>query len=101
MLVPILFSLKTPGISEAEALQVSQLAHTDYMVVGGPATIATLISQFTAVSIHTVAMFTVMGIVAIVVFEKIGLTMLRRAWFNLDKVWAIVLIVTGSLTLVQ
>ncbi|MCH7801151.1 MAG: hypothetical protein IIC24_06355 [Chloroflexi bacterium] len=81
-------------------MQVSQLAHTEYMVVGSQATVTTLISQFTAVSIHTVAMFTVMGIVAIVVFEKIGLAILRRAWFNLDKVWAIVLIVTGALTLV-
>ena len=70
------------------------------LVVGSQATVTTLISQFTAVSIHTVAMFTVMGIVAIVVFEKIGLTILRRAWFNLDKVWAIVLIVTGAQTLV-
>ena len=41
-----------------------------------------------------------MGIVAIVVFEKVGLAILRRAWFNLDRVWAIVLIATGALTLV-
>ena len=100
MLVPILFSLQTPGISNAEALQVSQLTHADYVPVGGPTTIATLISQFAAVSIHAVAMFVVMGIVAIVVFEKVGLSILRRAWFNLDKAWAIVLIATGALTLV-
>lgn len=100
MLVPILFSIGTPGISEAEALQVSHLAHTDHMVVEGPANIAIFASQFMAVSIHAVAMFAVMGIVAIVVFEKIGLAILRRAWFNLDRVWAIVLIVTGALTFV-
>ena len=100
MLVPILFSLGTPGISEAEALQISPSAHTEYMLVGDSATITTLISQFTAVSIHAVAMFSVMGIVAIVVFEKVGLAILRRAWFNLDKVWAMVLIVTGALTFV-
>jgi hypothetical protein len=100
MLVPILFSLQTPGISSAEALQVSQLTHADYVVVGSPTTLATLISQFTAVSIHAVAMFAVMGIVAIVVFEKVGLSILRRAWFNLDKAWAMVLIATGALTYV-
>ena len=51
------------------------------------------------VSIHTVAMFAVMGIIAIVVFEKIGLVFLRLAWFNLDRVWAIVLIGPAALTL--
>ena len=100
ILVPILFSLQTPGVSEVEALQISHIAHTEYVVVGGPSAITTIISQFAAVSIHAVAMFTVMGIVAVVVFEKIGLAILRRAWFNLDKAWAIVLIATGVLTFV-
>ena len=33
-----------------------------------------------------------------VVFKKIGVGMLRRAWFNLDLIWAIALIGTGVLT---
>jgi hypothetical protein len=32
------------------------------------------------------------------VFTKIGVGMLRRAWFNLDLIWAIALIGTGILT---
>ncbi len=100
MLVPILFNLPASRMSDVEATNLRQLAHTDYIAVGGPATVSTLVSQFTALSIHTVAMFAVMGIVAIVVFEKVGLAILRRAWFNLDRVWAIVLIATGALTLV-
>jgi hypothetical protein len=32
------------------------------------------------------------------VFTKIGVGILRRAWFNLDLIWAIALIGTGILT---
>jgi hypothetical protein len=33
------------------------------------------------------------------VFEKLGVGILRRAWFNLDLIWASALVVTGVLTL--
>jgi hypothetical protein len=32
------------------------------------------------------------------VFEKLGVGMLRRAWFNLDLIWAATLVATGVLT---
>ena len=70
------------------------------MLIGAPSGVETVIAQATAVSIHTLAMFGVMGVVAMVVYEKVGVAILRRAWFNLDKAWAIVLIATGLLTLV-
>jgi len=37
--------------------------------------------------------------VAIVVYQKVGLAILRRAWFNLDLVWAVALIATGAVAL--
>jgi hypothetical protein len=45
-------------------------------------------------------MLLVMAAIAIVVYEKVGLAILRRAWVNLDLVWAVALIVTGALSLV-
>jgi hypothetical protein len=36
--------------------------------------------------------------VAWLVFTKVGVGILRKAWFNLDLVWAVVLIATGLLT---
>ena len=53
-----------------------------------------------AVALHTAAMFLVMGAIALVVYEKVGLAILRRAWVNLDLVWAVALIMTGTLSLV-
>jgi hypothetical protein len=32
------------------------------------------------------------------VFEKLGVGMLRKAWFNLDLVWAVALIGTGLIS---
>ena len=41
----------------------------------------------------------VTAIVALLVFEKFGVGLLRKAWFNLDLIWAVALIATGVLTL--
>jgi hypothetical protein len=53
-----------------------------------------------AVGLHTGAMLGVMALIALAVYEKVGLAVLRRAWFNLDLVWAAALIAAGVLTLV-
>jgi hypothetical protein len=35
------------------------------------------------------------ALVAIVVYEKLGVAILRRAWFNIDFVWMLALMITG------
>ncbi len=52
-----------------------------------------------AVALHTAAMFAAMAGVAIVVYEKLGLAVLRRAWLNLDLLWAWSLILAGAIAL--
>lgn len=52
-----------------------------------------------AVVVHSAAMLLVMGVAAVVVYEKVGLGVLRRAWVNLDVVWAATLVVAGFFTL--
>ncbi len=37
--------------------------------------------------------------VALLVYQKFGLALLRRSWFNLDLIWAIALVVTGFVAL--
>jgi hypothetical protein len=50
--------------------------------------------------VHTLAMLAVAGVIAVAVYEIVGLAILRRAWFNLDRVWAAALITAGAVTLV-
>ena len=52
-----------------------------------------------ATLIHTLGYFTVTAAVALLVYQKFGLAMLRRSWFNLDLIWAIALVVTGFVAL--
>ena len=54
-----------------------------------------------AVAIHTMAYLGVMGLVAWVVYRKLGLNLLRRAWINLDWVWAGALVVAGLVVLLK
>ena len=45
------------------------------------------------------AMLTVAGVLAVVVYQKVGVEVLRRAWINLDFIWAGALVVVGGLAL--
>ena len=57
------------------------------------------VSGVWATLIHTLGYFTVTAAVALLVYQKFGLAMLRRSWFNLDLIWAIALVVTGFVAL--
>jgi hypothetical protein len=48
--------------------------------------------------VHTAGYLLVTGIIAVIVYERLGLRLLGRAWFNVDRLWAGALIATGSLT---
>ncbi|HEU4689912.1 MAG TPA: hypothetical protein VFS23_16180 [Vicinamibacterales bacterium] len=54
-----------------------------------------------AVGVHTMAYFIVMTLVAWIVYRKLGLNLLRTAWFNVDLVWAAALVVTGIVVLLR
>jgi hypothetical protein len=52
-----------------------------------------------AITVHVGAMLLVMGVVALLVYEKLGLAVLRRAWINSDHAWAAAFILAGVTTL--
>jgi hypothetical protein len=60
---------------------------------------ALVLEDVAAVFVHTAAMLAVMGAVALVVYDRLGLSVLRRAWVNLDLVWAGAVIAAGVVTL--
>jgi hypothetical protein len=53
-----------------------------------------------ATLIHTLGYFCTTAVAALLVYQKLGLAMLRRSWVNLDLIWAIALVVTGCAALV-
>jgi hypothetical protein len=52
-----------------------------------------------AAGVHTLAMFAVMATCALLVYEFVGVNILRKAWFNMDKLWAGVMVGAGALTI--
>jgi hypothetical protein len=93
MLIPVLLRL-----SSTEQMQGAHAhgAHTDDAAMAGSASVLTGLA---AVGLHTLALFVVMGAVAMVVYEKLGVMILKRTWFNLDLLWAGALVAAGLITL--
>jgi hypothetical protein len=57
------------------------------------------IQDLAAVMIHTATMLVTMGLVAMLVYERLGVTVLRRAWVNMDAIWAVAVLAAGLVTL--
>ena len=89
MVLPVLLSS-----SSVEA--AGHIAGHDHVSAAASPLVALL-----ATGVHTIAYLAVTGVIAWVVYWKFGLALLRRAWFNLDVVWAAALLVTGVVTLVM
>ena len=87
MLFPVLIALP----ASAHAGHAGHLQH----VAGDPS----IARDVAAVLVHTAAMLLAMGAVALVVYEKLGLAILRKAWINLDLLWAIAIVAAGLFTL--
>ncbi|MGH7326201.1 MAG: hypothetical protein ACREJ9_16360 [Candidatus Rokuibacteriota bacterium] len=77
------------------------LPHGGHGSSAGRLAIESLSVSLMAGGVHTFAMLTVTGVVAVAVYEWIGLAFLRRGWINLDLLWTIALVVTGVILLVQ
>ena len=85
MLVPVLLGLPVPA------------AAADLPTIGLAG--QTLLQDAAAVVVHTAAMLVVMGVVALLVYDKLGVDVLRRAWLNVDLVWAVAVLAAGVVTL--
>lgn len=60
---------------------------------------ASPLAAMLATGVHTIGYLAVTGLFAWVVYRKLGLTLLRKAWFNFNLVWAAALVGTGLVTL--
>jgi hypothetical protein len=87
MVLPVLL-----GSSTVEA--ADQMAGHDRMAAA-----TSPLAGVLATAVHTTAYLAVTGIVAWVVYGKLGLALLRKTWLNFDLVWGVALVATGLTTL--
>jgi hypothetical protein len=88
MVVPVL--LGTNAVAAAEHTG----GHDHVPAVASP------LAGLLATGVHAIAYLAVTGCVAWLVYRRLGLALLRNAWFNLDAIWAAALVGTGAITLV-
>src|ERR1700674_5446295 len=62
-----------------------------------PSSSGPFLTALLAIGVHTLAMLTVTTVVAVAVYEWIGLEILRRAWLNVDLIWTLALLLAGGL----
>ena len=67
-----------------------------FLGLPGPAGQVHAASGLVILAAHTAAMFLVMGAVALSIYQTVGLALLRRAWVNLDLIWAAALLAAGG-----
>ncbi|MBO0802213.1 MAG: hypothetical protein J2P25_03945 [Nocardiopsaceae bacterium] len=60
-----------------------------------------LVNGAAAMAVHVGVMIVTTGLVALLVYEVLGLRILRSMWVNLDRVWAFALIGAGVATLIS
>lgn len=89
MVLPVLLGMS----AGASAGHAASGLHLPLSTLGGPVTTAL------AVVVHTGGYLLVTGVVAWIIYWKLGLALLRTAWLNLDLVWAVALMATGCFTL--
>ena len=95
MLVPVLAGVRGEGVSSASA-HAAHLGHVGHQPMAAN---EALLPAVAAVGLHSLAMLAVAGVLAVVVYQKVGVEVLRRAWVNLDFIWVGTLIVVGSIAL--
>jgi hypothetical protein len=88
MVVPVLLRGSTTQASGAGAGR--DLAHFTPTTSAAAAIFAT--------ALHTAGYLAVTGIIAWIVYRRVGLAVLRKAWFNMDLLWAAALVSTGVVT---
>jgi len=96
MLVPLF--IKTPSQPRAPhggamALHTHATHGFEFANLSTPALLTS------SIAIHTLGYLLVTGLVAIVVYERLGVGILRRAWFNVDVFWMLALMIAGSFIL--
>ncbi len=84
-----------PFVLAGSAVEAGVHAHH-----AGLASTASLGAGLAVTAVHSAGYLLVTGALAMLVFERAGLGQLRRAWINMDLVWAASLVVTGVITCV-
>ncbi len=95
MLLPVLVAADVAGNPHAGH------GGTALASISGPVdgVLGAVVRGLVVTGIHTAAMAAVAGAIAVLIYQVVGLAILRSAWVNLDKIWAVALVGSGAATI--
>ena len=88
----------TPVIVSASAAATAR-ASSDHEIQHVKMASLSLLGSGCALLLHVATMILVMGIVAVVVYDKLGVAIVRQAWVNTEWLWAGAFVLAGVATL--
>jgi hypothetical protein len=94
MLLPFVLASPQPAMPSTHA-------HHMAMAAAMPVSSSMAMQWWFPVGLHTAGYLAVTAAVALIVYYKVGIAILRRAWFNFDILWVGALVAMGVLTLVM
>jgi hypothetical protein len=98
MVVPILIGW-ADGNHAGHAAHFGPASHAGHLATPEASTNASPWHFLAAVGVHSAGYLLVVTLIALLVYEKLGLALLNRAWFNLDLLWVFALMLSGVLIL--
>jgi hypothetical protein len=95
MLIPLFIA--SPAVTHAHHTGSHRVVEQIYASGFASSNVPLLLTG--SVAVHTLGYVLVTGVVAILVYEKLGVGMLRRTWLNVDLFWMFALMITGAFIL--
>jgi hypothetical protein len=92
MVAPVLIGLE----GEVDGAHARAHDQADIGLLGG-----SLGTGAVGIALHVLAMLAVMGLVAVLVYDRLGLRILRTAWINTEQLWAGAFVLAAAITLVS
>ena len=92
MLIPLFLKSPPPTLAPHAgpmALYMHPTGGLEFAKFGTPSLLTS------SIAVHTLGFLLVTGLVAILVYERLGVGVLRHAWFNVDVFWMLALMITG------
>lgn len=84
MVVPVVLAMPSNGLQHEH--------HHEMLMAATPA------NALLATALHAIGYLLVTALISLLVFEKLGVGIVRKAWFNVDLIWAVSLIGTGVIS---
>jgi hypothetical protein len=94
MVLPLLLRSGAGHHAASSSPHAMHLAAASLMPLPGP-----LGPGLMATALHSAGYLLTTGLIAVVVYHKLGLRLLQSVWLNLDLIWGVALVITGAAAL--